>query len=597
MTRPNIGARVNAVQGDGNTRCVEITLLSGGESWEPPEGVQAAIAYYQPNGHKGLYDKLADDSDAISISGNVATIILAHQMLTASGTVQATLVFHDAQLNRLTTFPFSVSVARNPVVGAQKTEDYIRLQWLVDKLKAEILGNTESVEDIEPEVIKTEITDFTSGYINTAGGFGTSTLSKYSTPIPVEKDRVYILEVDYWVEGDSTPRGIALYSEESALSDSCVSVFEYPLKSKFVQVCPTVDGYIRACVHKNVSRLTVSTGLDQVSSATQIVGELSQFAAVAQTESGYVSSTLSKTNTDCVYIEAGETVCVRINIRNGYSLDRVLAIYSVNSYEDYNKRIYNLVHNSLSNIITFVSPVSGYLFVTAEQSATSVTVYKKPANAGNSASAQNKLSQKRILVLGDSMVFGHTLNETQTWLYKLSARNAMSAVNAGTNGAYLSKHQFTGQDNSVYDKVCNEASAFYVEDISTYDYILIFAGTNDTYGNITLGAETSESPEEFYGAINCILDKLQSVCVSTKIGVITPYVYKGRKENCKTYINALVKACNNHCIPVFDNSLYGGINWNNDAQTANLSLGDNCHLNENGQDFASRKYESFLMSI
>lgn len=34
----------------------------------------------------------------------------------------------------MTTFPFEVSVTTNPAAGAQKTEDYIRLQWLEDKL-------------------------------------------------------------------------------------------------------------------------------------------------------------------------------------------------------------------------------------------------------------------------------------------------------------------------------------------------------------------------------------------------------------------------------------------------------------------------------
>ena len=89
LTRPNIGGRVNAVQGDGNTRSAEITLLSGGQPWTPPEGVDVAIAYYQPDGYKGLYNLLADGTAAISITGNVATAILAPQMLTVSGTVPA----------------------------------------------------------------------------------------------------------------------------------------------------------------------------------------------------------------------------------------------------------------------------------------------------------------------------------------------------------------------------------------------------------------------------------------------------------------------------------------------------------------------------
>ena len=135
LTRPNIGTLVNAVQGDGNTRQVELTLLAGGAPWTPPDGVEAAIAYKHIGGTKGMYNKLADDTAAISISGNVATVILAPQMLTASGTVRASLVFNDAKLNRLTTFPFSVLVTSNPAAGAQKVEDYLRLQWLEDKLE------------------------------------------------------------------------------------------------------------------------------------------------------------------------------------------------------------------------------------------------------------------------------------------------------------------------------------------------------------------------------------------------------------------------------------------------------------------------------
>ena len=135
LTRSNMGTRVDAVQGDGNTRQVEITLLAGGAPWTPPDGVEAAIAYKHIGGTKGMYNKLADDTAAISISGNVATVILAPQMLAASGTVRASLVFNDAKLNRLTTFPFYVSVASNPAIGAQKVEDYLRLQWLEDKLE------------------------------------------------------------------------------------------------------------------------------------------------------------------------------------------------------------------------------------------------------------------------------------------------------------------------------------------------------------------------------------------------------------------------------------------------------------------------------
>ena len=131
---PNMGARVEAMQGDGATRTVAVTLRANGLRWEPPAGVDAALAYRQPDGHKGIYDKLADDSAAITVSGNVASVVLIPQMLTVPGDVQCQLIFNDSKLDRLTSFPFVLKVSRNETAGAAPVQDYIRLQWMEDKL-------------------------------------------------------------------------------------------------------------------------------------------------------------------------------------------------------------------------------------------------------------------------------------------------------------------------------------------------------------------------------------------------------------------------------------------------------------------------------
>lgn len=135
LTSTNAGETINAMQGDCHTRSVEVTLLAGGQPWQPPEGVEAAVAYRTPF-YKGLYDQLADGSPAISIEDNVATIILVPQMLDMFGVVDVALVFSDAALNQLTTVPFTIHVLRNPAVDAVATEDYIRLTWLQEKLDA-----------------------------------------------------------------------------------------------------------------------------------------------------------------------------------------------------------------------------------------------------------------------------------------------------------------------------------------------------------------------------------------------------------------------------------------------------------------------------
>ena len=134
LTRNSVGARVYAVQGDSNTRCVEIQLLAGGEPWIPTGEYEASVAYVKPDGTKGIYNKLPDESQAVTVSGSTVTIVLAQQMLTASGTVRASVVFSDAKLDQLTSFPFVISVARNQFAPAEQSMDYIRLQWLEDKL-------------------------------------------------------------------------------------------------------------------------------------------------------------------------------------------------------------------------------------------------------------------------------------------------------------------------------------------------------------------------------------------------------------------------------------------------------------------------------
>lgn len=144
LTRPNIANQIYAMQGDGNTRYVEVTILSDGSPWVPPVGVEVAVAYRKPDGTKGLYNKLADGTPAISSDGNVVTIVLAPQMLTVPGTVQASVVFNNAQLDQLTSFPFTVSVTENQYAGATVSEDYIRLEWLEDKLDEYLQKATDS---------------------------------------------------------------------------------------------------------------------------------------------------------------------------------------------------------------------------------------------------------------------------------------------------------------------------------------------------------------------------------------------------------------------------------------------------------------------
>ena len=215
-----------------------------------------------------------------------------------------------------------------------------------------------------------------------------------------------------------------------------------------------------------------------------------------------------------------------------------------------------------------------------------------------SKKADNPLRGKKIVAIGDSMVYGHSLNDgrgeewsdSDTWLGKLAYRNEMRHVNYGVNGCYLSHNPKEGQ--TIYD-----VYARYQSMDNDADYVIVFAGTNDCNDNITIGTEDSTDPTTFYGALNAICDGLQAKYPMAKIAFITPYARSGIKGRCKDYRNAICTACERGGIPVFDNIKNGGINWDVTEQVTALTLNDTYHLNVAGMEWASKKYEKFLLSI
>lgn len=133
LARPGIQT-IPAMQHDGQTRAVAISLQCGGQPWQPPADVTAAIGFEKPDHTRGIYDRLAHGTAAVTICDSVATVLLTAQMLSVPGCVRACLVFHDANLNQLSTFPFQIQVQVNPAAEAPQIDDYCRLQWLQDKL-------------------------------------------------------------------------------------------------------------------------------------------------------------------------------------------------------------------------------------------------------------------------------------------------------------------------------------------------------------------------------------------------------------------------------------------------------------------------------
>lgn len=136
--------RIDVVQGDINSRKIEMALFSGGVSWEIPADVTVSMRYGKPDGTKGIYDALPDGSTAWSIDENVISMTLAPQMLTVAGSVLAQIVMIRG-IDLLATFALQINVAKDPSAGSLTSEDYIN--WLQAYMKDEIQNVFQSAKD------------------------------------------------------------------------------------------------------------------------------------------------------------------------------------------------------------------------------------------------------------------------------------------------------------------------------------------------------------------------------------------------------------------------------------------------------------------
>lgn len=121
LTKRGAMPKIDAVQGDSNTRTVEVSLFSDGAAWEVPEGASLRMRYSRPDGTGGSYDTMPDGSRAWSISGNMATVTLVPQMLTAPGCVFAQVELTLGE-SSIATFMIQVIVERNPAISAGEIE-------------------------------------------------------------------------------------------------------------------------------------------------------------------------------------------------------------------------------------------------------------------------------------------------------------------------------------------------------------------------------------------------------------------------------------------------------------------------------------------
>ena len=198
---------------------------------------------------------------------------------------------------------------------------------------------------------------------------------------------------------------------------------------------------------------------------------------------------------------------------------------------------------------------------------------------------ENRLYGKTMAILGDSMAKGHTLNEKQTWAYKIANRNGMVYQKLAINGTFIT----TGHGDADANCLLEQAKKIN----NNPDIIVIHMGTNDRNKNVELGRWTIGNTDttNLFGALRVAFTYLAENFPLAQVMFITPYYYQELTD----YIGSIEKACmfvGWHC----KNNKQGGIwAWNTNIKNA-LFL-DDVHLNEVGQERVSYEYEGFMRTF
>ena len=195
------------------------------------------------------------------------------------------------------------------------------------------------------------------------------------------------------------------------------------------------------------------------------------------------------------------------------------------------------------------------------------------------------LEGKSIGVMGDSYVRNHREPVEKTWHYKFARKHGMRYFNYGRNGNCISVdleqwgpgmwHRYTDMADSL-------------------DYVVVVGGHNDAARLDQIG------PELFEQRLDELCEGLVERYPRARILFFTPWTCKDFEgSNRQKVVDAMLRVCGNHGIPVFDAARRSGIHADSDRFRAcyfqNGGRGDTAHLNSAGHDRFLPVAEAFIL--
>lgn len=156
LQAPNVNVIVHAKEGDRAGRFLNAKLVDGAREFIPPENAHFVVRYMKADGNGGLYDTMEDnETPAVTLSGNIATIGIAEQALTVPGLTQMELNIYDGNATRISAFKFNMIVEETVMPdGNVESTEYFNILTHEIALALQASDVVQAVVDMTVEAVE-----------------------------------------------------------------------------------------------------------------------------------------------------------------------------------------------------------------------------------------------------------------------------------------------------------------------------------------------------------------------------------------------------------------------------------------------------------
>lgn len=370
--------------------------------------------------------------------------------------------------------------------------------------------------------------------------------------------------------------------------------------------------------------LSEKTGMTQQALSTTLNGErnldIEEYTKIcdalglrydyyASSDHSYNASAVYHTSNP-IYLPAGARLCVKAT---GSSASSILTVW-----DTYGNFVSSTAGNWDRWDRNFIAESDCYVTVSRRVTATTVTYtdshtgetvsfagpYFSDNDNGdnppivyvNSYLSESPLHGKKMLVIGDSLIYGHDVGNAITWSNLLAMKYGMTVDNQGINGSTVA----VVSGKTTYPMCVRYANI----ETANPDIVIVEGGANDRNNRVPIGTNLDTDLSTFKGALNVLIDGLRAKYPRAVIMMMTTYhrLRSGGDNSMPDellYSNAMLEVCEFRGIPCYNNMMSGIDLSNADIRAwadEGIWLGSstNFHFSEEAYKKLAPQYEKWI---